>query len=112
VASQAPPERVFSGRTGGPIQEDAFRNNVWAPLLRRASLRYRKPHTLRHTYASMLIAPQRTHVRSGPEQLIPWASPSSSSAVAWLDAHPLSRSPMARGSPRRYQDRMRWSMRA
>jgi integrase len=55
VAGQAPPERVFSGRTGGPIQEDGFRNNVWAPLLRRATLRYRKPHTLRHTYASMLI---------------------------------------------------------
>jgi integrase len=33
----------------------SFRNNVWAPLLRRAGLRYRKPHTLRHTYASLLI---------------------------------------------------------
>jgi integrase len=30
-------------------------NNVWAPVLRRAALRYRKPHTLRHTCASMLI---------------------------------------------------------
>jgi Phage integrase family len=27
----------------------------WAPILRRAGLRYRKPHTLRHTYASLLI---------------------------------------------------------
>ena len=25
------------------------------PLLRQAGLRYRKPHTLRHTYASLLI---------------------------------------------------------
>jgi integrase len=25
------------------------------PLLKRAGLRYRKPHTLRHTYASLLI---------------------------------------------------------
>jgi integrase len=32
-----------------------LKNNVWRPLLRRAELRYRKPHTLRHTYASMLI---------------------------------------------------------
>jgi integrase len=55
VAGQAPPERVFSDRTGGPIQEDGFRNNVWTPLLRRAQLRYRKPHTLRHTFASMLL---------------------------------------------------------
>jgi integrase len=55
VAGQAASERVFSDRTGGPIQEDGFRNNVWRPLLRRAQIRYRKPHTLRHTYASMLI---------------------------------------------------------
>jgi integrase len=55
VAGHAPPERVFSDRTGGPIQADGFRQTVWAPLLRRAQLRYRKPHTLRHTYASMLI---------------------------------------------------------
>jgi integrase len=55
VAGHAPPERVFSDRTGGPIQADGFRQTVWAPLLRRAQFRYRKPHTLRHTYASMLI---------------------------------------------------------
>jgi integrase len=55
VAGQAPPERVFSDRRGRAIQEDGFRNNVWAPLLRRATIRYRKPHTLRHSYASMLI---------------------------------------------------------
>jgi integrase len=29
--------------------------NVWTRILRRARLRYRKPHTLRHTFASMLI---------------------------------------------------------
>jgi hypothetical protein len=50
-----PAERVFSDRTGRAIQEDGFRNNVWVPLLRRAQLRYRKPHTLRHSFASMLI---------------------------------------------------------
>jgi integrase len=32
-----------------------FRCLVWIPLLRQAGLRYRKPHTLRHTFASMLI---------------------------------------------------------
>jgi integrase len=32
-----------------------FRWLVWIPLLTRAGLGYRKPHTLRHTFASMLI---------------------------------------------------------
>jgi len=49
------PERVFSTPTGHAVADDAFRNNVWAPILRRAGLRDRKPHTLRHTYASLLI---------------------------------------------------------
>ena len=46
---------MFSTPTGHAVADDAFRNNVWAPILRRAGLRYRKPHTLRHTYASLLI---------------------------------------------------------
>ena len=46
---------VFSTTAGEPVRDDAFRNNVWTPILRRAGLRYRKPHTLRHTFASMLI---------------------------------------------------------
>jgi integrase len=33
----------------------SFWQNIRRPLLRRARLRYRKPHTLRHTYASLLI---------------------------------------------------------
>ncbi len=37
------------------MADDAFRNNVWASILRQAGLRYRKPHTLHHTYASLLI---------------------------------------------------------
>jgi integrase len=28
---------------------------VWTAILRAAELRYRKPHTLRHSYASLLI---------------------------------------------------------
>jgi len=34
--------------------QDTFRR-VWARILERAELRYRKSHTLRHTYASLLI---------------------------------------------------------
>jgi integrase len=55
LAGGAMPERVFSMPTGAPVHDDAFRNNVWAPLLRAAGLRYRKPHALRHTFASLLI---------------------------------------------------------
>lgn len=50
-----PPEQVSLTPQGTPIQEVSFRVRVWAPLLRRAGLRYRKPHTLRHTFASLLI---------------------------------------------------------
>jgi integrase len=45
------PERCFPGQA-----DDAhWRTYVWAPILSRAGLRYRKPHTLRHTYASLLL---------------------------------------------------------
>ena len=33
----------------------AFRYSVWLPLLHQSGVRYRKPHTVRHTFASMLI---------------------------------------------------------
>ena len=49
------PEPSSPDHRGGSIQDDTFRQRVWAPLLKRAELRYRKPHTLRHTYASILI---------------------------------------------------------
>lgn len=55
LSGTAPPEWVFPTPEGTPIKEDSFRNYVWTRLLRRAGLRYRKPHTLRHTFASMLI---------------------------------------------------------
>lgn len=55
LAARPAPERVFSGPNGSPIHDDSFRNHVWAPILRRAGLRYRKPHALRHTFASLLI---------------------------------------------------------
>jgi integrase len=46
---------LFLGRGGGPMTPGAFWQNVWRPLLRQTGLLYRKPHTLRHTYASLLI---------------------------------------------------------
>jgi integrase len=52
VQGQPAPERCFPGQQA----EDRWRATVWAPILRRAGLRYRKPHTLRHTYASLLLA--------------------------------------------------------
>ncbi len=49
------PDRVFATAAGEPIRDDAFRRDVWARILRRATLRYRKPHALRHSFASLLI---------------------------------------------------------
>jgi integrase len=40
---------------GEPVTPGAFWQNVWKPLLRRAGVRHRKPHTLRHTFASLLL---------------------------------------------------------
>lgn len=55
VNGTPPPERVFSTPKGTPIEEVTFRTRIWASLLLQAGLRYRKPHTLRHTFASLLI---------------------------------------------------------
>jgi integrase len=55
LAGIALPERVFSTPPGEPIRDDSFRRDVWARLLKRAALRYRKPHVLRHSFASLLI---------------------------------------------------------
>ena len=56
LVGRTAPARVFPmPGTCGPIRDDVFRNNVWTLVLRRAGLRYRKPHTLCHTYASLLI---------------------------------------------------------
>lgn len=46
---------LFPGREGYPMMLEHFRYLVWIPLLKWVGLRYRKPHTLRHTFASMLI---------------------------------------------------------
>jgi integrase len=54
VRGVEPPERVFNAPDGGPVREDVFRR-FWVALLRRTEVRYRKPHTLRHTFASLLL---------------------------------------------------------
>ena len=55
VKGTGAPQRVFSTPEGTPIQETTIREHVWGPLLQRAELRYRKLHTLRHSFASILI---------------------------------------------------------
>jgi integrase len=57
VAGQPTPIWLFPepGRET-PMRPNYFYKRVWRPLLRRAAVRYRKPHTMRHTYASVLLA--------------------------------------------------------
>lgn len=55
VEGRAPSPWLFPGPDGHPITPGGFWQNCWRPLLRRSGLRYRKPHALRHTYASLLI---------------------------------------------------------
>src|SRR5260370_39178906 len=46
---------VFPEIRGGVAAADDFRRAVWTKILKAAELRYRQPHTLRHTFASLLI---------------------------------------------------------
>ena len=55
LKGQDRPPWLFLGRDGGPMTPGSFWQNLWRPLLRRSGLSYRKPHALRHTYASLLI---------------------------------------------------------
>jgi integrase len=41
--------------TGEPMYSAWFHFAVWRPLVRRASLRHRKPHMIRHSVASLLL---------------------------------------------------------
>jgi integrase len=45
---------VFPALVPARGAQSTFRR-LWARILKRTELRYRKPHTLRHTYASLLI---------------------------------------------------------
>jgi integrase len=55
VAGREAPAWVFPDPSGQPLTPGAFWQNVWGPLLKRAGVRYRKPHAVRHTFASRLI---------------------------------------------------------
>jgi integrase len=49
---------VFTNDTGGAINADSFRKNVWIPAMTKSGLpKHRRPglHDLRHTHASRLI---------------------------------------------------------
>jgi integrase len=46
---------VFQNTRGRGAGHAHFLENVWQPLLAAAKLPYRKPHALRHTYATWLL---------------------------------------------------------
>ena len=54
MAGRDPSQWVFPALRATPDAETYIRR-VWRRILKRAELRYRKPHTLRHTFASLLI---------------------------------------------------------
>ena len=53
----APAQRalLLPGRHGTVVRESAFLQHVWRPLLRDAGVKYRKPHALRHTFATWAL---------------------------------------------------------
>jgi integrase len=55
IKGRSPAPWLFPGPDGGPVSHRYFRIAVWRPLLRRAGVRHRPPHQLRHTFASLLI---------------------------------------------------------
>jgi integrase len=46
---------VFPNTVGGVTRYGAFHELVWRPLLRAAALPSRKPHAMRHSYATWLL---------------------------------------------------------
>jgi integrase len=54
VTGRDPSHRVFSTPDGSPMHEQVVRR-LWVTIIRRTGLRYRKIHTLRHTFASLLL---------------------------------------------------------
>jgi integrase len=49
-------EAVFATERGRPLTENYFTESVWRPLLARCGVDYRRPHVLRHTYATLALA--------------------------------------------------------
>ena len=56
VVGRDAPALVFQGARGGEINITHFRSTHWTRCLKAAGLPYRKPHVLRHTFASLLLA--------------------------------------------------------
>ena len=57
-AITVPPEQralVFPNRAGRIGGYSTFLEHVWSPLLAKAGLRYRKPHSMRHTFATWAL---------------------------------------------------------
>jgi integrase len=55
-APPPPDALMFPSAAGTPMDPDNLRHRVWEPALATAELRHVRIHSLRHTYASMLIA--------------------------------------------------------
>jgi integrase len=51
-----PETLIFGDEAGRPRNPDQLRKRVWYPALAAAGLRHVTPHSLRHFFASMLIA--------------------------------------------------------
>jgi len=56
VEGRRPEEWLFGNRSGGPLHTANWRRRVFAPAVTAAGLAPLKPHELRHTAASLLIA--------------------------------------------------------
>jgi integrase len=59
---------VFTTTTGALINPDNLRNRVWGPAIQAAGLRHVTIHSLRHTFASLLIA-QGENIKYISEQM-------------------------------------------
>jgi integrase len=54
--NRVPVAWLWPTTTDSPMHPMGFYKDVWRPGMQASGLPYRKPHTLRHTYASLLIA--------------------------------------------------------
>ena len=43
------------------VDERAFRRSYWTPTLKRLGIRYRRPYTMRHTYATIMLMAGMNH---------------------------------------------------
>jgi integrase len=43
------------------VDERAFRRSYWTPNLKRVGIRYRRPYTMRHTYATIMLMAGMNH---------------------------------------------------